>query len=48
MHGSGIEELIMAGNEAAHGAKVESSVAQWAIQFGAPVVAALEEHLENA
>jgi hypothetical protein len=31
---SGLQELVMAGNQAAHGAEVDRSAATWAIDYG--------------
>ena len=42
---SGLQELIRAGNNAAHGARVEDRVAQWAIDTGALVLASLDAKL---
>jgi len=39
---SGLDELIRAGNNAAHGARVERSAAAWAIDHGPEVLAALD------
>ncbi len=44
---SGLQELIMAGNQAAHGAKVEPSVADWAFDVGPRVLATLDEVIER-
>ncbi len=44
---SGLQELIMAGNQAAHGAKVEPNAAQWAFDYGPAVLAALDEKLNT-
>ena len=41
----GLDELIIAGNNAAHGASVEDSVAEWAIEYGPKVLAVLDDHL---
>jgi hypothetical protein len=38
----GLDQLIMAGNDAAHGATVQTSVAQWAIEYGPEVLAVLD------
>ena len=43
----GLNEIIMAGNRAAHGAPVEPSVSQWAIQYGPIVIAVLDQHLRD-
>jgi hypothetical protein len=40
---SGVEELVMAGNQAAHGASVGNNVAVWALNYGPAVIAALDE-----
>lgn len=42
---SGLDELVIAGNQAAHGARVEPQVAEWAISYGPDVLAALDELL---
>jgi hypothetical protein len=42
----GLDELIIAGNHAAHGAVVQNSVAQWAIEYGPKVLAVLDDHLK--
>ncbi len=42
---SGLQELIMAGNSAAHGARVEPSAANWAFEYGPNVLAALDSKL---
>ena len=44
---SGLQELIMFGNQAAHGAKVEDRAAEWAIDYGPQVLAALDSKLGN-
>ena len=41
----GLDELIIAGNHAAHGAVVQTSVAQWAIEYGPKVLAVLDDRL---
>ena len=41
----GLEQLVMAGNQAAHGAKVDPQIADWAISTGPEVLAALDELL---
>jgi hypothetical protein len=41
----GLDELVIAGNQAAHGARVEPKVAQWAISTGPEILAALDELL---
>lgn len=42
---SGLQELVMAGNQAAHGATVEPRVAEWAFSYGPSVLSALDEEL---
>ncbi len=42
---SGLRDLISAGNEAAHGARVEDSVARWAIDYGPVVLNALDRQI---
>jgi len=42
---SGLEELVMAGNQAAHGARVESHVAEWAAEYGPQILATLDAKL---
>jgi hypothetical protein len=44
---AGLQELVMAGNQAAHGAEVERSAAEWAIDFGPRVLAALDAKLNT-
>jgi hypothetical protein len=44
----GLDELINAGNRAAHGATVQDSVAQWAIEYGPKVLAVLDDQLHSA
>jgi hypothetical protein len=41
----GLRELIFAGNQAAHGATVERSAADWAIDVGPQILQALDEKL---
>jgi hypothetical protein len=41
----GLDELIMAGNDAAHGATVQDSGAQWAIEYGPKVLAVLDAYI---
>ena len=43
----GLDEIIMAGNRAAHGAPVEPSVSQWALQYWPSVIAVLDQHLRD-
>lgn len=42
----GLQELIHAGNRAAHGAYVQDGVAEWAIETGPRILAVLDAHLE--
>jgi len=42
---SGLEELVAAGNQAAHGARVESHVAQWAAEYGPQILTTLDAKL---
>lgn len=44
---SGLQEIVMAGNQAAHGAKVEPAVAQWAFTYGPQILAALDSKLDS-
>ncbi len=39
---SGLKELIMAGNQAAHGIEVEPSVADSVLDFGPRIISALD------
>lgn len=43
---SGLQEVVMAGNQAAHGAKVEPNVASWAADYGPELLATLDAHLQ--
>jgi hypothetical protein len=43
----GTSELIKAGNKAAHGAKVESQIADWAFEKGPSILNALDQKLSN-
>ena len=43
----GLQELISAGNQAAHGAKVEDSVADWAISYGPVILKTLDKIIEG-
>lgn len=48
---SGLQELLAAGNRAAHGATVEPEVANWAREYGPQIIAVLDarlQHLQNA
>lgn len=44
----GLQELIHAGNQAAHGARVESKVADWAIKYGPIVLGILDRKISEA
>ena len=44
---TGLEELIAAGNKAAHGASVEPDVAQWALEYGPTILATLDTTLHQ-
>lgn len=44
---SGLQEVVMAGNQAAHGAKVEPNVASWAADYGPGLLAALDAQLRS-
>jgi hypothetical protein len=44
---SGLQELVMAGNQAAHGASVDPRAAAWAIDYGPQVLAVLERKLHE-
>lgn len=44
----GLDEIIQAGNQAAHGAMVEPTVAGWAISYGPSILAALDELVDNS
>lgn len=44
---SGLQELIIAGNEAAHGARVEPRVANWAFDYGPRILAALDSKIHT-
>jgi len=42
----GLRELIQAGNSAAHGARVQQGIADWAIDVGPKILQALDERLK--
>ena len=44
---SGIQELITAGNRAAHGASVEPGAIDWAYDYGPRILAALDQELQE-
>ena len=43
---SGLEEIVMAGNQAAHGARVEPTVSDWALTYGPDILAVLDDLIE--
>jgi hypothetical protein len=45
---SGVRELIMFGNSAAHGAQVERAAAEWALDYAPEVLRVLDRALEGA
>jgi hypothetical protein len=45
---AGLSDLILAGNRAAHGAKVQEEIADWAVEEGPKILAALDQELEYA
>ncbi|MDE0030315.1 MAG: DUF4145 domain-containing protein [Deltaproteobacteria bacterium] len=44
---SGLHEIIMAGNQAAHGATVEPTLADWAFSNGSAILSSLDAKLED-
>lgn len=44
---SGLQEIVMAGNQAAHGARVEPAIADWVVSFGPHILGALDDILED-
>jgi hypothetical protein len=42
---AGLQDLIMAGDKAVHGSKVEEAVADWAFEYGPQVLAVLDSKL---
>ena len=44
---SGVQELVMFGNHAAHGAQVDRATVAWAMDVGPQVLAVLDENLSN-
>lgn len=44
---AGLQELIYAGNQAAHGAKIEDGVADWAISYGPVILRTLDKIIDN-
>lgn len=45
---SGLQELVMFGNQAAHGAAVDKEAAEWSLQFGPRVLAVLDAVLSES
>lgn len=45
---SGLQEIVMAGNQAAHGAKVEPSIADWALTYGPDILLALDRKINES
>jgi len=45
---SGLQELVMFGNQAAHGATVDKKAADWSLQFGPRVLAVLDAALAES
>ena len=43
----GLQEIIMAGNQAAHGASVEPALADWAFTNGSAILSILDEKLQD-
>ena len=43
----GLQEIVMAGNRAAHGASVEPSLADWAFTNGSGILSILDEELKD-
>ncbi|CAB1061709.1 hypothetical protein D1BOALGB6SA_6484 [Olavius sp. associated proteobacterium Delta 1] len=43
---SGLQDIVSAGNQAAHGAKVEPSVTDWAFHIGTSILAAMDRKIE--
>src|SRR5262249_49877251 len=44
---SGLQQLVAAGDAAAHGASVEPAVAAWALEYAPKVISALDAKLEQ-
>ena len=42
-----LEELIILGNSAAHGAEVAANAPEWATEMAPRILAALDEHIEE-
>jgi len=44
---SGLQEIVSAGNQAAHGARVEPSVADWAFDMGPNILLAIDKKIQE-
>ena len=44
---SGLQEIVMAGNRAAHGARVEPALADWAFTNGSAILSILDDELQK-
>lgn len=44
---SGLQDIVSAGNQAAHGAKVEPSVTDWAFDIGPNILSAMDRKIEE-
>jgi len=44
---TGLQEIVMAGNQAAHGARVEPSIYDWAFTYGPEILLILDRIIEN-
>lgn len=44
----GLEEVVMAGNNAAHGASVDPALANWAMDYGPQIIAYLDSTIDDA
>jgi hypothetical protein len=44
---TGLQEIVMAGNQAAHGARVEPSISDWAFTYGPEILLTLDRIIEN-
>jgi len=42
---SGLQEVVVAGNKAAHGAEVEDDISDWAVEYGPQILAVLDEYI---
>lgn len=45
---SGLQEIVSAGNQAAHGAKVEPSVTDWAFDMGQNILLAMDRKIQES